>query len=123
MIPEAYRQRFRDCRMGENQTYVEFFRQKETYPDQWIAVKGIGTDYDKLRQLVLIEEFNLKTFVNERQVNMAYEMATLADEYTLTHQRSKNKSEDPSEYGRSTKPRITASTSSRVRLRQRIYIN
>ena len=64
-------------------------------------------DYDKLRQLVLIEEFkwcvsdNLKTFLNKRQVDTAYEMATLVDEYTLTHQRSKRISQrDPSEYGR-----------------------
>ena len=41
MILDPYKQRFRDCRMGENQTYVEFFRQKETYLDQWIAAKGI----------------------------------------------------------------------------------
>ena len=110
--------------MGENQTYVEFFRQKETYLNRWIAAKGIGTDYDKLRQLILIEEFkwcihdNLKTFLNERQVDTGYEMATLAEEYTLTHQRNQNKSEDPSEYRRSTKPRITTSTSSRTRLGQ-----
>ena len=129
MVPEAYRQRFRDYRMGENQTYVEFFRQKETYLDRWIAAKGIGTDYDKLRQLILIEEFkwcvhyNLKTFLNERQVDTGYEMATLADEYTLTHQRNQNKSEDPSEYRRSTKPRITTSTSTRARLGQTTYLH
>ena len=58
MVPEAYRQRFRDYRMGENQTYVEFFRQKETYLDRWIAAKGIGTDYNKLRQLILIRNLN-----------------------------------------------------------------
>ena len=129
MVPEAYRQRFRDYRMGENQTYVELFQQKETYLDRWIAEKGIGTDYDKLRQLILIEEFkwcihnNLKIFFNERWVDTGYEMATLADEYTLTHQRNQNKSEDPSECGRSTKPRITASTSSRARLGQTTYLH
>ena len=37
MVPEAYRQRFSGYRMSENQTYVEFFRQKETYLDRWIA--------------------------------------------------------------------------------------
>ena len=129
MVPEAYRQRFRDYRMGENQTYVEFFRQKETYLDRWIAAKGIGTDYNKLRQLVLVEEFkwcvhdNVKTFLNERQVDTGYEMATLADEYTLTHQRNQNKSEDPSEYRRSTKPRIMTNTSSRARLGQTTYLH
>ena len=129
MVPEAYRQRFRDYRMGENQTYVEFIRQKETYLDRWIAAKGIVTDYNKLRQLILIEEFkwcvhdNVKTFLNERQVDTGYEMATLADEYTLTHQRNQNKSEDPSEYRRSAKPRITTSTSSRARLGQTTYLH
>ena len=129
MVPEAYRQKFRDYRMGENQTYVEFYRQKETYLERWIAAKGIGTDYNKLRQLILIEEFkwcvhdNVKTFLNERQVDTGYEMVTLADEYTLTHQRDQNKSEDPSEYRRSVKPRITTNTSSRARLGQTTYLH
>ena len=129
MVPEAYRQRFRDYRMGENQTYVEFFRQKETYLDRWVEAKGIGTDYNKLRQLVLIEEFkwcvhdNVKTFLNERQVDTGYEIATLADEYTLTHQRNQNKSEDPSEYRRSAKPRTTTSTSSKARFGQTTYLH
>ncbi len=50
-------------------------------------------------------------------------MATLYDENTITHKRNQNKSEDPSEYRRSTKPRITTSTSSRARLGQTTYLH
>ena len=42
--------------------------------------------------LGLLEEFkscihdNLKVFLNERQIDTAYEMATLMDEYALMHE-------------------------------------
>ena len=68
MISEAYRQKFRVYRKEEKQTYIEFFRQKETYFDWWSSVKGVGSDHDKLKQLILMEEFkrcvhdNLKVF-------------------------------------------------------------
>lgn len=31
MVPEAYRQKFRAYRKEDKETYVEFFRQKQTY--------------------------------------------------------------------------------------------
>ena len=45
MVPEAYRQRFRNCRKDERQTYVEFFRQMETHFDRWNVAKGVDSDY------------------------------------------------------------------------------
>lgn len=35
LVPEAYRQRFRGCRKGEKQTFVEFAREKEFLFDRW----------------------------------------------------------------------------------------
>ena len=68
LVPEAYRQKFRNCKKDSNQTHVKFARNKEQLFDRWWCSKKIDQNYDKLRQLVLIEEFksciqsDVKTF-------------------------------------------------------------
>ena len=57
LVPEAYRQKFRNCKKDSNQTHVEFARNKEQLFDRWCCSKKIDQNYDKLRQLVLVEEF------------------------------------------------------------------
>ena len=91
LVPEAYRQKFRNCKKDSNQTHVEFARNKEQLFDRWCCSKKIDENYDKLRQLILIEEFkrciqsNVKTFLDEKQVETLEEAARLADDYYLTH--------------------------------------
>ena len=41
LIPEAYRQRFRRYKKFDNQTFVEFAREKEDLFDQWLRCKPI----------------------------------------------------------------------------------
>ena len=57
LIPEVYRQRFRTQRKKENQSYVEFLREKENAQEKWSDSKRIDGDVEKLRQLILAEEF------------------------------------------------------------------
>ena len=57
LVPEAYRQKFRTQRKTENQSYVEFLREKENALDKWCDSKRIDGDVEKLRQLILAEEF------------------------------------------------------------------
>ena len=91
LVPEAYRQKFRNCKKDSNQTHVEFARNKEQLFDRWWCSKKIDQNYDKLRQLVLVEEFkrciqsDIKTFLDEKQVETLEEAARLADDYYLTH--------------------------------------
>ena len=91
LVPEAYRQKFRNCKKDSNQTHVEFARNKEQLFDRWCCSKKIDQNYDKLRQLVLVEEFkrciqsDVKTFLCEKQVETLEEAARLADDYYLTH--------------------------------------
>ena len=91
LVPEAYRQKFRNCKKDSNQTHVEFARNKEQLFDRWCCSKKIDQNYDKLRQLVLVEEFkrciqsDVKTFLDEKQVETLEEAARLADDYYLTH--------------------------------------
>ena len=73
LVPEAYRQKFRNCKKDSNQTHVEFARNKEQLFDRWCCSKKIDQNYDKLRQLMLVEEFkrciqsDVKTFLDEKQ--------------------------------------------------------
>ena len=91
LVPEAYRQKFRNCKKDSNQTHVEFARSKEQLFDRWCCSKKIDQNYDKLRQHMLVEEFkrciqsDVKTFLDEKQVETLEEAARLADDYYLTH--------------------------------------
>ena len=90
LVPEAYRQKFRNCKKDSNQTHVEFARNKDQLFDRWCCSKKIDQNYDKLRQLVLVEEFkriqsDVKTFLDKKQVETLEEAARLADDYYLTH--------------------------------------
>lgn len=73
-----------------SQTYVEFTREKSVLFDRWIkACKA--TDYESLRELLLIEEFKNSVpertalYLNEQKVTTVQQAAILADEYALMH--------------------------------------
>ena len=89
--PEAYRQKFRNCQRDISQTFVEFARVKEQLFDRWCHSNKVNKDFEKLRQLILIEEFkrripfHMKTFIDKKQVENLQHAADLADEYFLTH--------------------------------------
>ena len=80
LVPEAYRQKFRNCKKDSNQTHVEFARSKEQLFDRWCCSKKIDQNYDKLRQLILVEKFkrciqsDVKTFLDEKQVETLEEV-------------------------------------------------
>lgn len=57
LVLEAYRQKCRNHRKSDAQTYVEFLRQEETYFDRWNTARNVENKYEKLRQLILIKEF------------------------------------------------------------------
>ena len=46
LVPEAYRQKFRDCRKEPNQTHVEFARTKEQLFDRWCSSKKVDSDHE-----------------------------------------------------------------------------
>ena len=72
LVPEAYGQKFRNCKKDSYQTHVEFSRNKEQLFDRWCCSKKIDQNYDKLRQLMLVEEFkrciqsDVKTFLDKK---------------------------------------------------------
>ena len=102
LVPEAYRQKFRKCKKENEQTHVEFARTKEQLFDRWCSSKKIGSDHEKLRQLMLVEEFkrcinsDIKSFLDEKQVETLEAAARLADDYALTHKVSFINKSNPS---------------------------
>ena len=94
LVPEAYRQQFRGCRKEESQTYVEFARTKENLFDRWCTATEVNTEFNKLRQLMLLEEFksclpsDIKTHLDERRAEDLHQAAIWADDYALTHKAS-----------------------------------
>ena len=42
LVPEAYRQSFRKCKIQDKQTYTEFARDKEALFDRWCASKEVA---------------------------------------------------------------------------------
>ncbi|XP_059848380.1 uncharacterized protein LOC132406577 [Hypanus sabinus] len=91
LVPEAYRQKFRNLRKPWNHTYLEFAREMQMYCERWCASKGVIGDYDKLLQLILMEQFkgcipeSMKTYLDEKETVTLSATARLADEYALTH--------------------------------------
>ena len=60
LVPEAYRQKFRNYLKYDSKTNVEFAREKENLFNRWCHSKEIGQDFKKLKQMVLLEEFKDK---------------------------------------------------------------
>ena len=94
LVPEAYRQKFRDRKKNDSETYVEFAHDKNVLFKRWCDSKEVGSDFEKLRQIVLIEEFkkcissDVRTYLDEKKVQQLSQAAVLADDYALTHKTS-----------------------------------
>ena len=101
LVPEAYRQHFRSSKKKEAQTFTEFARDKEVQFDRWCTALDVAKDYNKLRQIILLEEFksclppHLKTYLDERKVDKLNDAAVLADDYSLTHKNTFSKPDVP----------------------------
>ncbi|CAJ1087392.1 uncharacterized protein LOC118469438 [Xyrichtys novacula] len=90
LVPEAYRQKFRNHTRGPEQTYVEFAREKGTLFDKWCNASK-AADFSSLRELILLEEFKkclperIVVYLNEQKVSSLSAASVLADEFVLTH--------------------------------------
>ncbi|KAL2077768.1 hypothetical protein ACEWY4_027272 [Coilia grayii] len=90
LVPEAYRQKFRNWRKSDRQTHLELGRELTTLFNRWRTSEGVDT-FEKLCDLVVLEQFKnivparIATYINEHNVKTAAEAASLADKYTLTH--------------------------------------
>ena len=99
LVPEAYRQRFRNWRKGNAQSHVEFAKDQEIHFDKWCRAEKVES-FEDLRELVLLEQFKscvsveIRTFLDERSPSNLAEAAKVADQYELTHKFNHPKSEN-----------------------------
>ena len=90
LVPEAYRQRFRELSKQGNQSFVEFARRKTEYMNKWLDAAGAKTVGD-MKELFLLEDFkesltkDLRLHLEEQKVKTLKVAAALSDEYALTH--------------------------------------
>ena len=116
LVPEAYRQRFRKARKEESQTHMEFSKQKEQLFDRWSSSLHVDHDYDKLREILLLEEFkrsvrlDVRIHLEEQRVDSLDEAARIADDYVLTHKISNKVSVEPKKNGNWSKSQKTSSS-------------
>ena len=100
LVPEAYRQKFRNYLKYDSKTHVEFGREKENLFNRWCHSKEIGQDFKKLKQMALLEEFkdkvrpDIRSHLDEQKVEELEKAAIMADDYALTHKMS-SKSGNP----------------------------
>ena len=100
LVPEAYRQKFRNYLKYNSKTHVEFAREKENLFNRWCHSKEIVQDFKKLKQMVLLEEFkdkarpDIRSHLDEQKVEELEKAAVMADDYALTHKMS-SKSGNP----------------------------
>ena len=100
LVPEAYRQKFRNYLKYDSKTHVEFAREKENLFNRWCHSKEIGQDFKKLKQMVLLEELkdkvrpDIRSHLDEQKVEELQKAAIMADDYALTHKMS-SKSGNP----------------------------
>ena len=98
LVPEAYRQRFRNLKKSEGQTFVEYARDKEVLFDRWCASREVVDDFENLKQLIIVEEFercihnDIRTHLDESNVTDLRAAAIKADDYALTHKSNLNQS-------------------------------
>ena len=74
LVPEAYRQKFRNYLKYDCKTHVEFARKNENLFNRWCHSMQIGQDFEKLKQMVLLEEFkdkvrpDIRSHIEEQKV-------------------------------------------------------
>ena len=107
LVPEAYRLRFRNKKKVDNQSYMEFAKEKADLFSRWCESENVNDSYELLCQLVLVEEFKrcvpdkLKVYLSEQGVTDLDKAARLAEEYSLIHKMTNNEGQRTNNYVKS----------------------
>ena len=90
LVPEAYRQNFRTQKKSDDQTWVEYLKDKERLFDRWARSRNVETVSD-MKNLILLEEFRnhvpkaIKIHLDDQEIVDARQAARKADDYTVVH--------------------------------------
>ena len=123
LVGKAYRQKFRNYLKYDRKTHVEFAMEKGNFFNRSFHSKEVGQDFEKLKQMVLLEEFkdkvtpDIRSHLDEQKVEKLEKAAVMADDYALTHKMS-SKSGNPQQkryYGSGNRENISRNTDDRKR--------
>ena len=93
LVPEAYRQKFRNWVKGDQQSNVEFVHDLTSHFKRWCAAANVN-NFDDLGELIVLQQFKntlpqrIAMYVSEQKSTTAFKAAELADEFVLTHKTS-----------------------------------
>nr|XP_027218239.1 uncharacterized protein LOC113810791 [Penaeus vannamei] len=85
---EYYRNRFRNCIKEQNQSFVEYMHKISKLQTRWLSASNVN-DYNKLKELVLLEQFirgvspEIRMYLLEREVSTVERAALLAENFNL----------------------------------------
>ena len=104
LIPEAYRQKFRNFKKETDKTHVEFAREKERLFDRWCMSEKIDGKFENLKEMILLEEFkncvhpSIKNHITEHKAQTLQKASEMADEFFLSHRHIFQKSSQGSTF-------------------------
>ncbi|KAK3878381.1 hypothetical protein Pcinc_016965 [Petrolisthes cinctipes] len=90
LVPEAYRLRFRNNFKSTGVSHVDFLQEKDKAFKRWLHSKQVNGDYDKLYELLLLEDFcrtinrDIYHHILERGIENGARAAIIADEYVIS---------------------------------------
>ena len=88
---EKAKNKFWNFIKDDKETYVELANWTEMYYDRFRGSNKADPNYEKIKQIVLIQRFklfvddDLKTYLDQQDVETLHEIAMLADDYDFVH--------------------------------------
>ena len=88
----------------DSKTHVEFAGEKENLFNRWCHSKKVGQEVEKLKQIIILEEFkdkvwpDIRSHLDEQKVEELEKAAVMADDCALAHKMS-SKSVNPQQKG------------------------
>ncbi|XP_076035999.1 uncharacterized protein LOC143021962 [Oratosquilla oratoria] len=101
LVPEAYRQQFRNLKKGGKETYVEYFRRKQALFQRWMESESAHQSHDKLAELILLEDIrnnlhpDVRAYLDQRGIRTLADAGPVADHYILINPRQSYRSSAP----------------------------
>ena len=94
LLPEAYRQKFRNLRKNYKDNYADYSRNLQNSFEQWLRSCSVAK-FDKLKELILVEQFvetcpfEVRKYLLDKDIFTLEECATWADMFELNHKHTK----------------------------------
>ena len=101
--PEAYRQKYRNRRRYQQETYPDFNACLMGQFDAWVRSEKVADNYDRLRELILLEDFlnkvepEVRTYLVDKNVKTSTQAADLAQDYFLIRKQDKIRKKETSQ--------------------------